>query len=161
MSPLPPATCAPAPKSFAVILPHLLVLPTIALVLSALMSWAHVGFGDAFLGRWGRGFVTSLIVLPVILASLGVLEAAVTKVTGALPRLLRKVLVALVAACVIECVLALVVTLVNVPMADFGASWWLAFTRSLPAGIVIGLFMTFYMKPKLDRMSQAARAAQA
>ena len=35
----------------------------------------------------------------------------------------------------------------------------LAFSRSRPAGVLIGLFMTFYMKPKLDRMRPPASSA--
>jgi hypothetical protein len=30
-------------------------------------------------------------------------------------------------------------------------------SRSLPVGVLIGLLMAFYVKPRLDRMMQAAR----
>ncbi len=57
----------------------------------------------------------------------------------------------------IESVLALAVTLISNPLdSTFVPAWWLAFSRSLPAGVLIGLFMTFYMKPKMDRLREAA-----
>jgi hypothetical protein len=144
------------------ILPDLILLPSIALVLSAIMTWANVGFGDEFLGRWMRGFITSLVVLPMILACLGVLEKFVDSVMGPAHWVARKLVVALLTACLIESVLAVAVTLIN-PSAGitFAQSWWLAFSRSLPMGVLIGVFMCFYMKPRMDRMRAAAKAAQA
>ena len=144
------------------ILPHLLILPSVALILSAVMTWANVGLGDEFFSRWGRSFLTSLVVLPLILASLGALERIVDRVFSPLRWVIRKLMVALLTAFAIESVLALVVTLINNPWdSSFGPSWWMAFSRSLPAGVLIGLFMTFYLKPKLDRMRGAAKPPQA
>lgn len=154
------------PKSFLrvmrKILPHLLLLPSVALILSVVMTLSNVGFGDEFLGRWGRSFITSLVVLPLILASLGALEQIVDRALAPMHWITRKIVLALLTALAIECVLALVVTLINTLWGStFGASWWLAFSRSLPAGMLIGLFMVFYMKPKLDQMTQAAKSARA
>lgn len=144
------------------VLPHLLLLPSVALILSAVMTWANVGFGDEFLGRWGRSFITSLVVLPLILASLGALEKLVDRSLASMHWVMRKIVLALLTALAIESVLALVVTLINSPWdSTFGLSWWVAFSRSLPAGVLIGLFMVFYMKPKLDQMRQAAKSARA
>lgn len=155
-----PASAKRPISRFRQVLPHLIILPSIALLLSAVMAWANVGFGDAFLGRWARGFVTSLVVLPVVLSSLGVVESVVNRVFGAAPKLARKFIVAFSTAMLIESVLALFVTLTSGHAGhSFGAAWWLAFSRSLPLGVAIGLFMTFYMKPKLDQMSRAAQAA--
>lgn len=144
------------------VLPHVLLLPSVALILSAVMTWANVGFGDEFFGRWGRSFITSLVVLPLILASLGALEKIVDRALASMHWVTRKIVLALLTALTIESVLALVVTLINSPWdSTFGAPWWVVFSRSLPAGVLIGLFMTFYMKPKMDRMAQAAKSARA
>ena len=154
------------PKSFSrvikQVLPDLLILPSVALLLSAVMTWANVGFGDVFFSRWGRSFITSLVVLPLILLSLGALDRLVDRVFSTLHWVGRKLMVSLLTACVIESVLALAVTLINSPWdGTFGQTWWIAFSRSLPAGMLIGLFMGFYMKPRMDRMRAAARTAQA
>jgi hypothetical protein len=50
----------------------------------------------------------------------------------------------------------MVISLINSPWdATLSRYWWLAFSRSLPAGMAIGLFMGFYMKPRLDQMRRA------
>lgn len=67
--------------------------------------------------------------------------------------MVRKVAVSLLTAFAIESVLALAATAINAPWDQrFAGYWWLAFSRSLPAGVVVGLFMAFYLKPRLDRL---------
>lgn len=147
----------PAPSRLRRILPDLILLPSIALVLSAIMAWANVGFGDAFLPRWGRGFVTSLVLLPVILACLGIVERGVVAVAGGLPRMARKLTVAVVTAVFIESILAVAFTLsTSTDQSTFAAQWWTAFSRSYPAGLAISALFVFYMKPKMERMRTAA-----
>jgi hypothetical protein len=137
------------------VLPHMVILPTIALLLSGVMAWANGGFDVDFYARWGRGFLTSLVVLPLILASLGVLEGLVNRVFASLHWVGRKTLVALLTAVVMESVLALVLALLNNPWGSpLAPYWWAAFSRSLPMGMVIGLSMSFYIKPKLDQMAR-------
>lgn len=143
-------------------LPHLIILPSVALVLSAVMTWANIGFGDEFFVRWLRSFGISLIVLPMALICVGLLEQQVDKFFVRMHSVGRKLMVAFLAAVVIETVLALANALVNNPWdSSLGHFWWLAFSRSLPVGILIGLFMSFYMKPKLDSMKQSAIAKYA
>lgn len=147
---------APHP-SLRALLPDLVLLPTVALILSCIMTWATIGFVPEFWTRWGRGFLTTLVVLPFVLVGLGVLEKQVDKVIGHMPWVLRKLILSVIAACVIETIIAFAVTAVGHPFdAYFAGNWWLAFSRSLPAGLVIGVFMCFYMKPRMDRMRQAA-----
>lgn len=139
------------------ILPDLILLPSIALLLSAIMAWANVGFGSEFLPRWGRGFVISLVLLPVILACLGFVERGVDAVAGNFPRFARKLTVTVVTAVFIESILALAITLsTNTDRSVLGAEWWTAFSRSYPVGFAISAFFVFYMKPKKERMRAAA-----
>ena len=77
------------------VLPHVLLLPSVALILSAVMTWANVGFGDGFLARWGRSFITSLVVLPMILICLGALERLVNRMFAPLHWVWRKLVAAL------------------------------------------------------------------
>ncbi len=137
-----------------------LILPTVALILSAIMTWANVGFGDEFFSKWGRNFITSLVILPLVLLCIGAMERLVDRVLAVVHWMGRKLVVALLTACAIETVLALAVTLTSHPWdSALGSFWWTAFSRSLPAGMLIGLFMSFYMKPKMDRMRKAAKSA--
>ena len=117
------------------------------------MTGATTGVGPGFFAAWARSFLTTLLVLPFVLASLGFLEKLVVRVLGDIPDFARKLAVALLAACVIETVIALAVTAVGRPLDNtFAANWWLAFSRSLPAGLAISLLMSFYIKPRMARM---------
>lgn len=152
----PPA--APV-RTLRKLLPPLIIMPSVALVLSAFMTWANVGFGAAYLSTWLRSFCSSLVILPLVLASLGPLERLVFRLFPAMHGFARKIIVSLLTAFTIESVLALAVTLINSPWGSgMGHYWWTAFSRSLPVGVLIGFFMAFYVKPRLQRMMQAAQA---
>lgn len=142
--------------------PAILILPTVALLLSAFMTWANAAPGMAFAPLWARNFVTSLVVLPLILVGIAQLERVAAVLLPALGPFGRKLLVSLLSACMIESLLALVIALINSPWdATLANFWWRAFSRSLPVGLVIGLFMGFYMKPKMDAMRARAAAMPA
>ncbi|WP_163020499.1 DUF2798 domain-containing protein [Pseudomonas viridiflava] len=145
--------------SIRAILPPLVLLPSIALLLSFVMTWATLGIGPDFMTRWGRSFLSTLIVLPFVLAFLGLLEKAVDKVVGDIGEIAKKLIASMVTACFIETIIACAVTAVSHPFdSAFAGNWWLVFSRSLPVGLLISLFMCFYMKPKIDRMRHAAQA---
>lgn len=147
-----------ARASLRAILPDLVLLPSVALLLSFIMTWATVGFTPEFSARWGRSFLTTLVVLPFVLVCLGALEKQLDKLIGGMSWMARKLAVSVITAVVIETIIAFAVTAVGHPVdASFAGNWWLAFSRSLPAGLLIGLFMCCYMKPRMDRMRQAAR----
>jgi len=95
-------------------------------------------------------------VLPLILLGIGQLERLLAFLAPNLRPFTAKLVVSLLTAVVIESVLAMVISLINSPWdATLSRYWWLAFSRSLPAGMAIGLFMGFYMKPRLDQMRRA------
>jgi hypothetical protein len=161
-NPRPAAPPSAFVRTLRKILPPLILMPSVAFILSAFMTWANVGFGEAYLSTWGRSFLSSLVILPLVLASLGPLERLVNRLFPALHPFARKLVVSLLTAFAIESVLALAVTTINSPWdSSMGRYWWMAFSRSLPVGVLIGLFMAFYVKPKLDRMMQAGQTAQA
>ncbi len=156
-----PSTVPPSAfsRTLRKLLPPLLIMPTVALILSAFMAWANVGSGPAFAGAWARGFVSSLVILPLVLAALGPLERLVLRLFPGLHSFGRKIVVSLLTAFAIESVLSLAVTAINSPWnGGFAGSWWLAFSRSLPVGVLIGLCMAFVVKPRLARWMETARA---
>ena len=145
------------PRILRQILPDLFILPTVAALLSGIMTWANVGVSEEFMGRWARSFGVSLVLLPMILVGIGQLQKWLDQTLHFVHSLGRKVLASLIIACVIETVLAVGVTAISHPFdAQFAQAWWLAFSRSLPAGVLVGLFMTFFLKPRMDRMRRAA-----
>ncbi len=148
----------PPRLSLSVILPGLMLLASVALILSFFMSWATVGFNPELPTSWGRSFLTTLLVLPLVLVCLDALEKQVDKVIGTWNWVVRTLILAAIAAWLIETIIAFAVTAVGHPFdATFPRNWWLAFSRSLPAGVVISLFMSFYMKPRMDRMRKMAQ----
>ena len=148
---------ASVPRILRQILPDLFILPTVAALLSGIMTWANVGVSEEFMGRWARSFGVSLVLLPMILVGIGQLQKWLDQTLHFVHSLGRKVLASLIIACVIETVLAVGVTAISHPFdAQFAQAWWLAFSRSLPAGVLVGLFMTFFLKPRMDRMRRAA-----
>lgn len=101
--------------------------------------------------------MTSLVVLPLILVSLGALDPFINKVFSSLNRFGRRLVLSLLTVFFIESVLVLILTLINNPWDSVLAQfWWEAFSRSPPIGLLIGLFMGFYLKPKMDQMRRVA-----
>lgn len=143
-------------SAFRKIPPPVLILPTIALLLSAFMTWANAAAGAPFAALWARNFATCLVMLPLILLGIAQLEKLVAMVAPTLRPFWGKVVVSLLSSLAIESLLALVISLVNSTWdATLPLYWWKAFSRSLPIGLLIGFFMGFYMKPKLDAMRRA------
>ena len=148
-------------SAFRKIPPPLFILPTVALLLSAFMTWANAQPGTQFLATWARNFATSVVFLPLILLCLAQVEKLLAVWAPKLQGNRLKLAVSLLGALLIESLLAAAISTLNNPLdATWPAFWWRAFSRSLPVGLPIGLFMGFYMKPKLDKM-QRARAARA
>lgn len=124
------------------------------------MTWANFGITGEFTALWARSFLTCLVILPLVLATLGLIERGVNSVLGTgVHWVARKLVTSVCTAISIETVLAIAVTLAN-GQADvsFVQEWWAAFSRSLPNGISICLVMCFYLKPHMDRLRQAAAA---
>ena len=158
------AVSAPAPAALPVarsrwrrLLPLVTVLPAIALVLSGLITWLHLGAGAGFFGRWMQAFATALPVMPLGMLTLMGLDRVLGPRLAAWPRVPATVLLAVCTAVVMELLLSCVVTLSNHGLgAAFPAQWAVAFVRSLPAGFAIGLLMGFVIKPRLARWMAAA-----
>jgi hypothetical protein len=139
------------------LLPLFTVMPAIALVLSGVITWINLGWVDGFVGRWLKAFATALPVLPLGLITLMALERVLGPRLQSLPRVVAGVVLALCTASVMETLMAGVVTLSNQGVQpDFLAQWAAAFWRSLPVGVLVGLLMTFVIKPRMARWTGAA-----
>mgnify|MGYP000685672669 CR=1 FL=1 len=103
------------PRILRQILPDLFILPTVAALLSGIMTWANVGVSEEFMGRWARSFGVSLVLLPMILVGIGQLQKWLDQTLHFVHSLGRKVLASLIIACVIETVLAVGVTAISHP----------------------------------------------
>ena len=137
--------------------PLFVIMPTIALVLSGIITWINMGLGADFITRWMRGFLSALPVMFIAFGFMAVLERAVQRVFSSLHWIARKTILAFCTACMMEFLLSAAVTLSNRGLAEgFLGAWSAAFIKSLPIGLCISLFMGFVVKPRIDRtMAQA------
>lgn len=139
------------------LLPLLVVIPSIGLILSGFITWFNVGWVDDFGVRWMRAFVTALPVMPLGLFTMMALDRALSPLMSAWPRTVAKIGLAFCTAVVMELLMASVVTYSNIGLGEgFAAQWAVAFIKSLPIGMVIGLTMSFLIKPRLERWTMAA-----
>ena len=91
---------------FRKIPPPLFILPTVALLLSAFMTWANAQPGTPFLATWARNFATSVVFLPLILLCLVQVEKLLTLWAPKLQGKRLKLAVSLLGALLIESLLA-------------------------------------------------------
>ena len=146
-----------APPTWRRLLPLFTVMPFIALILSGVITWINLGWVDGFVARWLLAFLTALPVLPLGLITLMTLERVLRPRLRFLPNVMAGVVLALCTATIMETLMASAVTLSNHGLGpDFAAQWATAFWRSLPVGVVIGLLMTFVIKPRLARWTGVA-----
>jgi len=138
-------------------LPALLIMPTIGLVLSGLMTWINVGFGPGFGWMWLKAFAFALPVLPIGLLVMTLMQRLAAPLTGPKPGWAFKCVLALGTAIVMETLVSSAVTYSTHGLgAGFGYQWAEAFVRSLPVGVLIGLTMSFVIRPRLARWMAAA-----
>lgn len=146
-----------SPSALRRLLPAFVILPTIGLVLSGLMTWINVGFGPGFGWMWLKAFAFALPVLPMGLLVMGLMQRLAAPLAGPMPAWLFKCVLALGTAVVMETLVSSAVTYSTHGLgAGFGAQWTEAFVRSLPVGLLIGLTMSFVIRPRLARWMEAA-----
>jgi hypothetical protein len=128
------------------------LVPAIGLVLSGVITWLNIGWVDDFGARWMRAFFTALPVMPLGMYIMMALDRVLKPQLGSLPNVAVKVVLALCTAVVMELMIASAVTISNNGLGEgFVAQWAMAFLKSLPVGVLIGLCMAFLIKPRLDR----------
>jgi uncharacterized protein YacL len=99
-----------------------------------------------------RAFFTALPVMPLGMYIMMALDRVLKPRLSSLPNVAVKVVLALCTAVVMELMLASAVTFSNNGLGEgFVAQWAMAFLKSLPVGVMIGLCMAFLIKPRLDR----------
>nr|WP_284150480.1 DUF2798 domain-containing protein [Curvibacter sp. CHRR-16] len=125
------------------------ILPTIALLLSGLITFINTGLEGDFALRWLKGFITTIPVMFVALGILGLLDKLIIKLMPAMRLLPRQLLTAVIAACIMESIVSAAVTMsTHGAGAGFAAIWAQAVVKSLPAGLVVSLLMGLVIKPR-------------
>lgn len=144
-------------KKIAIILS---LITTIIGSLTFVMTYMNIGFGNDFLSQW----LTSFLLAATTMAPLGfVMVAIISKlVTMVMPKASeakRNLAVGIAMAFVMEGSMALVTTMNNLGFPATAEriypwlqEWGQAFLVALPLGLVIGLIMSIFIKPRLERV---------
>lgn len=148
----PASNSVPTVHRWRRLVPLFTLVPAIGLILSGVITWLNIGWVDDFGARWMRAFFTALPVMPMGMFIMMALDRVLKPRLGTLPGVAVKVVLALCTATVMELVMASVVTYSNNGLGTgFIVQWSLAFLKSLPVGVLIGLCMAFLIKPRLER----------
>lgn len=130
------------------------VMAVVAGILTGLMTWANVGFSDAFVATWLKSFVTAMVVMmPVAGLLMVVFSKLVERFLPTLSTLRKSVLVGLSMSVVMQSIMAVITGYNAVGMGDmsvFRAAWGHAFITAFPVGLALALTLTTVVKPRLE-----------
>ncbi|MDF2179705.1 DUF2798 domain-containing protein [Aliiglaciecola sp. CAU 1673] len=143
-------------KKLMVLIPLVLVLIGI---LTFAMTYKNIGFSDRFFEQW----LTSTVWSAATMAPLGFLMIAIVSklVSISLPsasEFMQNTTIGVLMAVIMEAAMALVTTVNNVGMAsltELMGHWWPAFIVALPVGLLISVFMSLVIKPRLERFLES------
>jgi Protein of unknown function (DUF2798) len=139
------------------LVPLFTLMPIIGLILSLVITWLNIGWVDDFVARWMRAFLTALPIMPLGIAAMLLFDRMLKPRLAAWPNVCVKIAMAFCTAIVMELLMSSTVTYSNSGLGTgFTAQWAMAFIKSLPVGMLIGLSMAFLIKPRLDRWMVAA-----
>jgi len=136
----------PRPSLASKVLAVLAVMGAVAGILTAIMTWANVGFGPTFLQDWGLSFAKTFFVLMpinlILMALLGKLaESRFPKVAP----LKRNIALGLVMSIIMQTLVAAISAGTAVGFADgdvFREAWATAFIAAFPVGLALALLLT-------------------
>lgn len=130
---------------------------TIALLLSLVMTLINYGIQGEFLQHWAKAFVVAFVVIPVALRLIPIVAKNVGRLLGYGNPLLLRSVVAVCVAVTMEATISFAVTLAQ---HGFSAGWSLlwanTFLKALPVGLMIGVTMTFFVQPRMQKLAAAA-----
>lgn len=154
---LPAKAASPSRKPYSLLKKVALVLSIMAVVagiLTAIMTWANLGFSDAFLATWLKSFATAMVVMmPVAGLLMVAFGAVVERHFPGLSPLQQNVLVGLSMSVAMQSIMAVITGYNAVGLADmaaFRAAWVQAFAAAIPVGLALALLVTTVIKPRLQ-----------
>ncbi len=145
---------SPRPSLAAKILAVLAVMGSVAGILTAIMTWANVGFGPTFLRDWGLSFAKALFVLmPLAMLLMAALGKLAERRFPDIAPLKRNIALGLVMSVIMQSLVAAISAGTAVGFADgdlFRQAWATAFTAAFPVGLALAMLLTTLIKPRLE-----------
>ncbi|VCU71604.1 hypothetical protein PIGHUM_03690 [Pigmentiphaga humi] len=130
---------------------------TIALLLSLVMTAINYGFKESFAHNWLKGFIVAFIIIPLALRLIPFIAKCVRAAIGDCSPLLLRSVVAVCVAAMMEGVIAFAVTLAQHGVeSGWTVLWATTFVKALPLGLLIGITMTFFVQPRMQRLAMQA-----
>ncbi|WP_165602646.1 DUF2798 domain-containing protein [Candidatus Terasakiella magnetica] len=129
------------------------VMATIAGTLTGIMTWANLGFSDAFLAKWGQSFGMAMtVMMPIAIVLIGIFSKIIARAFPNMRPLPQAIIVGVIASIVMQSIMALLTSFNAVGLevwADYRAGVINAFITAFPYGLIMALIMTTIIKPRL------------
>jgi hypothetical protein len=130
------------------------MMSVVAGTLTGIMTWANLGFSDAFMTSWGRSFVMALVVMmPVAGLLIALIGALVKRALSTLTAFQQNLITGLVASVIMQSLMAVITAFNAVGFSNWGTyltAWSTAFVTAFPVGLALALILTTLIKPRLE-----------
>lgn len=131
-----------------------LIMTTICGSLTGIMSFANRDISESFLFQWASAFIfAGLVALPIGILVMNLVSKLIQKLLSGASELAQKLLTGTIMAVVMESAMAATTTINHLGFSNanqFTTHWSQNFIAALPFGLVIAIFMTLVIKPKLQ-----------
>lgn len=130
------------------------VMTTMGGTLTGIMTYVNTGLTDQFLGNWLSSFLTAvLVMMPAGLLFMTVISKLIHWLIPNAKKIFKQLATGVSMAFLMETVLAGTTAANTIGFSDqtaFIAAWSQGFIAALPVGLIMGLIMALFLKPKLD-----------
>lgn len=128
--------------------PVILVILSVALILTFVLTYFKVWFWNNFLILWFKSFIpTAFVIAPIWMISTFILDKFVNFLFKKYNKLTKKIILALMMWCVIEFFVSLITMITSLSFDNFFYNWMILYIKSLPMWFIMWIFMSFIFKP--------------
>lgn len=139
-------------KKIMIMFPVILVIISVAWVLTFVLTFLKIWFNQDFLGTWIKSFVpTAFVIAPIWIISTFILDKLVNYLFKKQNKLLKKIILAILMWCVIEFFVSLITMISTQNFENFFINWMILYFKSLPMWFVMWVFMSFVFKPWMNK----------
>ena len=122
--------------------------------LTGFMTYLNIGFQEDFIAQWFHSFIISIFfMMPIAFTASYIVNHFIVKLLDHKSKFYKNIAFALVMATTMELVLSFIVTMKTMGTSpDFVILWITNFSKSFPLGFFISLNMSFFIKPRIEKI---------
>ena len=128
---------------------------TLVGILTFVMTYQNIGFTSGFIEQWLTSTLwASTTMAPIGFAMVTIISKIVEFLMPSSREVTKNAVIGISMAIVMEGIMAAITTINNITytsMGEFSGFWLQAFIVALPVGLLISVFMTLTVKPRLER----------